>query len=88
MVCELCGGSAGYFCLCMDPPPLLCAKCFAQHLRDSPEGSHYKVPAEALDIVQSVWDIPTYLDQKRKNEVLIPPLCEMIKKLQELQKLP
>ena len=59
-----------------------------RHLKADAEESHYKVPAEALDVVQNVWDIPSYLDQKRKNEVLISPLCEMIRQLQELQNLP
>lgn len=53
-------------------------------MRAAPDLNHYKVPVEAREAVQSVGDIPAYLEQSRKNAELVQPLSEMIRQLQQL----
>jgi hypothetical protein len=53
-------------------------------LQAAPSVSHFKIPAEARETVQSAWDIPEYLEQQRKNAELVQPLSDMIRQLQQL----
>lgn len=84
MSCVGCGNPAPFFCLCADPVPNLCSTCFRTHLQAAPSVSHFKIPAEARETVQSAWDIPEYLEQQRKNAELVQPLSDMIRQLQQL----